>query len=127
MKDESPTRARAAVEQLSQNVRAALLVFMESRRKESPAGARLLRGPSHEIRSSSRSTFVSTSLRTIRNTNGVAYQAQLRIKHLRIQTRILRELEKAVLYQTILAQVGDAIAQAGCAIWDAPDKFCLTV
>lgn len=70
---------------------------------------------------------VSTSLRTIRSTHGVAYQAQLRIKHLRIQTRIMRDLGKTCLYQKVLAQVGDAIASADNAIWDAPDKFCQTV
>lgn len=132
MKDESPSHARAAIESLSQDVRAELLVFMERRRKDSATGSLPPRGLPQEIslpgaRACGIPKVRSTSVRTIRNTSGPAYQAQLRIRHLRLHTRILKERERALLYQTILAQVGDAIAAAGGAVWDAPDNFCQTV
>lgn len=65
-----------------------------------------------------------SSIRVIRDSKIPRYQAQLRMRHLRIETRAQKDRGSARNYQVCLDNACIAVKAAGVDIWDNPVRFC---
>mmetsp|Transcript_121884 Transcript_121884/g.339842 ORF Transcript_121884/g.339842 Transcript_121884/m.339842 type:complete len:417 (-) Transcript_121884:130-1380(-) len=114
---------RVALESLPLQVRAALLAFMKSAR-EVPTPALRPAHPGAAVREARSSMAGDANVRAIENVHGTAYQAQMRIGHLRVYTPAQPRLEAAMEHQEVLEHLRRAALSAGEEIWGQPARFC---
>eukprot|EP00418_Pyrodinium_bahamense_P072314 CAMPEP_0179081144 /NCGR_PEP_ID=MMETSP0796-20121207/36516_1 /TAXON_ID=73915 /ORGANISM="Pyrodinium bahamense, Strain pbaha01" /LENGTH=370 /DNA_ID=CAMNT_0020778521 /DNA_START=234 /DNA_END=1346 /DNA_ORIENTATION=+ len=99
---------RVALESLPLQVRAALLAFMKSAR-EVPTPALRPAHPGAAVREARSSMAGDANVRAIENVHGTAYQAQMRIGHLRVYTPAQPRLEAAMEHQEVLEHLREWI------------------
>lgn len=118
----SSTRLRQMLEGLQPVLKAALLTHMKTQAAEPAATAE---EPSKTPSATPSEGFHwGTSIRTIKHAQAPRYQPQLRMRHLRLQTRVQPDMETALHHQTGLIHASNAVTAAGVGVWEDTDRFC---
>lgn len=120
-----PVRERkAGISRMPRNVRANLLTYMVSNTlcKLHPEPRFCKYGP-RRVRAWN-SQMRGTDVRAVTRTHKTTYQAQLRIRHLRMYTRSQDDINTAVGHQMVLVQARHALDGAAEEIWHDPVNFC---
>jgi hypothetical protein len=118
-----PIRRRAAVEEMPPHVRKDLLVYM------SDPAALPSSSASHTKHNNRKRTYQNeawsrgTDVRTFKRVHAVSYQVQLRLRGLRVYTRVLPDFNTAISHQMGLVRARHAIDAAGENVWDDPQAF----
>lgn len=102
---------RSSISRMPMAVRNVLLKFMAERSDSSNASPLTPRKyPS--LRCKKKRSVCGSRLRPIKNTYGLSYSAQVDIGLLRLYTRGVRDIEKAIEHQLVLSQVRDVLYSA---------------
>lgn len=125
----APADRKTAIAQMPLHVRKELLAHMSHRHafkttSTNSAEECKKRHQKQEGQKNDTAWSRGTDVRTIKNVHQVSYQAQLRIRHLRMYTHSQADLDTAISHQMILAQARHAIDAAGEEVWNHPDEFC---
>lgn len=116
---------RVAITQMPQNVRAELLEYMINDKPCAPhptATPTTNKNSPRKVRGWNSQTR-GTDVRAVKHLHKTSYQAQLRIRHLRMYTRAQDDIADALNHQMLLVQARHAIHAAGEAIWHDPPRF----
>lgn len=113
---------RDAILQMPLDVRKALVAYMENPQKTTMMTTR----PDDNVHKTSTRAFPARNIdmRTRKYTFGTRYQAQLRIKHLRMYGSAQEDIETAIKHQMAFIQLSHAINDASGDVWNDPDTFC---
>jgi len=135
----TPEQRKASIEHMPRPVREELLGFMSSHRTSNATSKPV----NHEDKKTKRQVSVQvqdrqikqqmpvqvkgwsrgTDVRTIQYAHQKSYQAQMRIRHLRMYTRIQTHFQTAISHQIVLIQMQLAINEAGEQVWEDPVEF----
>jgi len=116
------TRLKQMLDDMKPRVKEAIFTYMKTH--QATVASKVESGRTSSIMTEERSFYWGTSIRTIRHAKAPRYQAQLRMRHLRIQTRVQMEMESALYHQTGLIHACTALTAAGVDIWNDADCFC---
>lgn len=119
----TPAQRRDAIVQMPNTVRNELMAYMSSQKANGPdtdASAQNKKRAQKHFEARSR----GTGIRTLQHIHKTSYQVQLRIRHLRMETKAQADFETAISVQMVLVRVRHAIEAAGEVVWCDPNRFC---
>lgn len=126
LQDMTPLQRRIAIAHMPPQVRTELLAYMSCHHDASASVSTPLaldkRGV-QKLAGLRASLSRGTDVRTIKHIHKNSYQAQLRIRHLRMYTRGEANIETALDHQMVLIRVRQAIEAAGDEVWNNPPQF----
>jgi hypothetical protein len=123
LQDMTPPQRRAAITEMPAAVRNELMTYMSSQ-EPSPARADTARDSEKSTPKQSKSWSRGTCVRTLKHIHKTSYQAQLRIRHLRMETRAQADVDSAISFQMVLVHIRHALEAAGDEAWKDPTYFC---
>lgn len=119
----SSTSLRRMLEGMAPGLKGVLFKYMKTHPK-ALATAADERGKTSGFAAEDRPFYWGSSIRTIKHGKAPRYQPQIRMRHLRLQTRVNTDMEVALLHQTGLIHACNAVTTAGTGIWDDAGRFC---
>lgn len=126
LQDMTPLQRRAAIPDMPLHVRNELLAYMTSQHVSPPCAA-AAQDSKKSTQKRSASWSRGTDVRTLKYIHVTSYQAQLRIRHLRMYTSAQADIETAISLQMVLISIRRAIEVAGEEVWNDPPRFCHVV
>jgi len=127
LQDLAPVERRAAMAQVPTHIRKELLSYMSCKHASAPPAMPAATESKNNVRrhrGQDGSWSRGTDVRTIHHTHKTSYQAQLRIRHIRMYTRPQADLDTGISYQMALIWARHAIDAAGEDVWNDPCEFC---
>lgn len=116
------TQRRDAIVQMPNAVRNELMKYMKTHKTNGPdadAAAQSRKSAQKNFEAWSR----GTGIRTLQHIYKTSYQVQLRIRHLRMETKAHADFETAISVQMVLVRVRHALEAAGEVVWSDPNEF----
>jgi len=128
LQDLEPRQRRAQIADMPKHVRSELLAYMSHHTApsvESDIETNTHNGKkAHKPRCEGEVWSRGTDVRAITGLHKTSYQAQLRIRNLRMYTHCHADLDRAISQQMVLIQARQAISAASDDIWNQPQEFC---
>jgi curved DNA-binding protein CbpA len=127
LQDLEPPQRRAQIADMPKHVRSELLAYMSHHAApllESEIETNTNNGKKpHKPRCKDEVWSRGTDVRAITGLHKTSYQAQLRIRNLRMYTHCHADLDRAISQQMVLIQARQAISAASEDIWNQPQEF----
>lgn len=120
----SSARLKQMLDDMKPRVKEAIFTYMKTH-QATVTSIVIESGRTSSFMAKERPFYWGTSIRTIRHAKAPRYQPQLRMRHLRIQTRVQMDMETALHHQTGLIHACTALTAAGIDIWGDAARFCL--
>jgi curved DNA-binding protein CbpA len=126
LQDLSAAQRRTEIAHMPVRIRSELLAFMSRQRSPDLSSQAHKKKTKRKPPGNTQHGACSrgTDVRTIKHAQKTSYQAQLRIRHLRMYTRSQAKIETALSHQMVLIQVRQEMDAAGEQIWSDSRKFC---
>jgi len=126
LRDMNPLQRRIEIAHMPPHVRMELLAYMSSHHDafvavSSPVAP--AKKSALKLGGQQASLSRGTDVRTIKRIHKNSYQAQLRIRNLRMYTRAEADIEIALDNQMVLIRIRQAIEAAGDEVWNNPPQF----